>query len=102
MTVGDERRGPLPEVDAKGGEQVFVPADPKGCYALVEHTYDKGALQPDKRSAKPLPPKPLHAMPLVNFVLREAPETIEVIPGSPTETKKQLAKVECPADEGEE
>jgi len=101
VTVDGKSRGTLPEVDAKEGEQVFVPADPKGCYALVGHSYEKGVLKPDERSVETLPPKPLHAVPLVNFVLRKAPDTIDAIPGSPKETKKQLAKVDCPADERE-
>ncbi|HHH26906.1 MAG TPA: hypothetical protein ENK57_00945 [Polyangiaceae bacterium] len=95
LTVGTKGRGPVPVVDAKAGEQLFIPADPSACFALRERVYEKGALKPEVATSKTLSGKPAYRVPLLSFFLREAPETIETVPGAPRETKFELERVDC-------
>lgn len=95
VTVAGERRGSLPADATQRREQLFIPASPGGCYAVREHLYEKGELQPKPVASTTLSGKPFYEVPLINFFLQGAPATIEVIQGSPTETKKALARVEC-------
>jgi len=97
LTVGEEHRGAIPAYDPSSRSQLFIPASTSSCYALHTHVYDEGRLAPDRRKSVRLAGKPFYEMPLVSFFLREAPETIEAIPGSPIEEKKELTRIDCDA-----
>lgn len=95
VTVGGTPRGSAPAYDPKSLDQLFIPASPTTCYALHTQVYAEGKLDPERRETKRLAGKVVYEVPLVSFFLREAPASIEVIPGSPTEKKTELARIEC-------
>jgi hypothetical protein len=99
ITVGGKARAPLPAYDPKSLDQLFIPATVDTCFELVSHVYGKSGAMPNLTKSTPLPGKPFHALPLINFFLQEPPATVEVL--EETETKLELKRVACSAPDSE-